>query len=232
MTTSSEHARDDARQLVVAIVAYQGVLADESEAFREVLALVPGAHVVTAGEALGTVAGPGGAQQVDATFDQLDRADVVVVPGGLGTHRHPEISAWLRRIRAAVRARQLDRLGAARRLRPAARAHRRHPLAGRSAARTARGHRVEGPAVRRRARTSRARAWPVRSTPPSSSPVASAGPRSCGRSATSCGADGPAARAGDRPSARRPRPRATRPPTALPAPGMVEVELEEHAPRR
>ena len=74
------------------------MLADESEAFREVLSLVPGARVVTVGEALGMVAGPGGAQQVVATFDELDRADVVVVPGGLGTHRHPEISAWLRRI--------------------------------------------------------------------------------------------------------------------------------------
>ena len=99
MATSWERTRDDTPPLVVAIVAYQGVLADESEAFREALSLVPGARVVTAGAALGTVAGPGGAQEVTATFDDLDRADVVVVPGGLGTHRHPEISMWLRRVR-------------------------------------------------------------------------------------------------------------------------------------
>ena len=28
----------------------------------------------------------------------MGTADIVVVPGGLGSHRHPEISAWLRRL--------------------------------------------------------------------------------------------------------------------------------------
>jgi putative intracellular protease/amidase len=84
---------------VVAIVAYHGVLADETEAFRGVLSRVPGARVITVGGCRGVVAGPGGAQLVDETFADLDRADVVVVPGGLGTHRHPEIALWLRRIR-------------------------------------------------------------------------------------------------------------------------------------
>ena len=97
MTTNSSD--DDTPRLLVAIVAYQGVLADETDAFREVLKLLPGAHVVIAGEHTGIVAGPGGAQEVEATFDELDRADVVVVPGGLGAHRHPEIAAWLRRIK-------------------------------------------------------------------------------------------------------------------------------------
>ena len=89
----------DQPRLLVAIVAYQGVLADETDAFREVLQLLPGARVVIAGAERGIVAGPGGAQEVEATFDELDRADVVVVPGGLGAHRHPEIAVWLRRIK-------------------------------------------------------------------------------------------------------------------------------------
>jgi transcriptional regulator GlxA family with amidase domain len=84
--------------LVVAMVAYHGVLADESEAFRGVLGRIPGARVVTVGGRRGPVAGPGGSQLVEETFADLNRADVVVVPGGLGSHRHPEIALWLRRI--------------------------------------------------------------------------------------------------------------------------------------
>jgi transcriptional regulator GlxA family with amidase domain len=84
--------------LRIAIVAYQGVLADESWAFRDVLSRIPGARVLTVGAELGVVAGPGGAQQVVATFDEVSTADVVVVPGGLGSHRHPEISAWIRHV--------------------------------------------------------------------------------------------------------------------------------------
>ena len=84
--------------LVVAIVAYHGVLADESDAFRSVLARIPGARVVSVGNERGLAPGPGGAQIVEETFADLDRADVVVVPGGLGTHRHPEIALWLRRL--------------------------------------------------------------------------------------------------------------------------------------
>ena len=85
--------------LRIAIVAYQGVLADESWAFRSVLSRILGARVLTVGDCAGIVAGPGGAQQVVATFDDVTSADVVVIPGGLGSHRHPEISAWLRRLR-------------------------------------------------------------------------------------------------------------------------------------
>lgn len=85
--------------LGVAVVAYHGVLADETEAFREVLARIPGTHLFTVGEERGFVAGPGGAQEVEHTFGDVARAEVVVVPGGLGTHRHPEIALWLRRVR-------------------------------------------------------------------------------------------------------------------------------------
>jgi transcriptional regulator GlxA family with amidase domain len=82
----------------MAIVAYQGVLADETEAFRFVLSRIPGTRVVMVGERLGTVAGPGGAQVVDATFAEVGAPDVVVVPGGLGCHRSIEIAVWLRSV--------------------------------------------------------------------------------------------------------------------------------------
>ena len=84
--------------LRVAIVAYHGVLADETEAFRGVLAKIPGARLCTVGDHRGVTPGPGGTQLIEDTFADVDRADVVVVPGGLGSHRHPEIALWLRRI--------------------------------------------------------------------------------------------------------------------------------------
>jgi transcriptional regulator GlxA family with amidase domain len=99
-TGATDHQHHDPpTRLLVAVVAYQGVLADESDVFRDLLVELPEAHVITVGEHLGTVAGPGGAHEVDATFDDVPRADVVVVPGGLGAHRHPEIAAWLQQIR-------------------------------------------------------------------------------------------------------------------------------------
>src|SRR5918998_2023908 len=44
---------------------------------------------------IGIVAGPGGVQVVAATFRDVRDVDVVVVPGGLGSHRHPEIGWWI-----------------------------------------------------------------------------------------------------------------------------------------
>ena len=79
----------------IAIVAYQGVLADESHAFRDIFRRVPGAEVVTVAQEIGIVAGPGGAQIAAATFRDLGAVDVVVVPGGLGSHRHPDIGWWI-----------------------------------------------------------------------------------------------------------------------------------------
>lgn len=81
--------------LRIAIVAYQGVLADEAHAFRDVFRRVPGADVITVGEEIGIVAGPGGVQVVAATFRDIRAVDVVVVPGGLGSHRHPDIGWWI-----------------------------------------------------------------------------------------------------------------------------------------
>jgi transcriptional regulator GlxA family with amidase domain len=90
--------RVTSERMRIAIVAYQGVLADESWAFHDVFSRVPGARVFTVGHRLGVVGGPGGAQRIEVTFESLGTADIVVVPGGLGSHRHPEISAWIRRI--------------------------------------------------------------------------------------------------------------------------------------
>jgi len=79
----------------IAVVAHQGVLADESQAFRDVFRRVPGAEVVTVGERIGVVGGPGGAQVVAVTMRDVGRVDVVVVPGGLGSHHHNEIAWWI-----------------------------------------------------------------------------------------------------------------------------------------
>jgi len=79
----------------IAVVAYQGVLADESHAFRDVFRRLPGAEVVTVGAEIGPVAGPGGVQIVAATFRDIRSVDVIAVPGGLGSHRHREIGWWI-----------------------------------------------------------------------------------------------------------------------------------------
>ena len=155
--------------------------------------LLPGAQVVIAGAQPGIVAGPGGAHEVEATFDELDRADVVVVPGGLGAHRHPEIAAWLRRIKprfvlasstgsallAASGLLQGPHCGDALARRPAARASRRQGLQGPARGRRALHHLLRaGQCVRRRVRRRRrpsaalrscarsASSWPRRPAPP------------------------------------------------------------------
>jgi len=79
----------------IAVVAYRGVLADESHAFREVFRRIPDAAIVTVGTDVGTVAGPGGTQLVTTTFRDISGVDVVVVPGGLGSHHHPDIGWWI-----------------------------------------------------------------------------------------------------------------------------------------
>lgn len=79
----------------IAVVAYQGVLADESQAFRDVFRRIPDAEVVTVGARIGVVAGPGGVQVVAATCRDIGPVDVIAVPGGLGSHRHPEIGWWI-----------------------------------------------------------------------------------------------------------------------------------------
>ena len=124
--------------LRVAIVAYQGVLADESWAFRDVFARVPGARVLTVGHRLGIVGGPGGAQGVEATFDERRARRRRRRAGRARQPPPPRDRAVAAACRAALGAHQLDGLGPARRDRAAARPHGGHPLARRSAARAPR----------------------------------------------------------------------------------------------
>lgn len=83
---------------LVAIAAYQGALADEAKAYGAVFGAAPGIDVVVAGVEVGELGGPGGFQVVTARFDDV-RPDVVAVPGGLGSHHHPEIAAFIERTR-------------------------------------------------------------------------------------------------------------------------------------
>lgn len=69
----------------------------------QVLVNLPGAEVVLAAAEPGVVADDRGLVklEIQATFDDIDRADVLVVPGGLGARAHgdlPELLAWIRRI--------------------------------------------------------------------------------------------------------------------------------------
>ena len=68
------------------LVVYDGVLDDECEAFRSVLGLLDG-RVLTVGAERRPYRGPGGTQHPDATFDDIETADIVVVPGGIGCER-------------------------------------------------------------------------------------------------------------------------------------------------
>ena len=85
----------------IALVVYDGVLSDECASFRSVLERIPDATLVTVGAQHGHVAGPGGLQTVDASFDEVVQPDVVVVPGGLGCERRAadeRLQQWLRHV--------------------------------------------------------------------------------------------------------------------------------------
>lgn len=88
------------------LVVYDGVLADECEAFRSVLGALDGDRVETVGGERRPYRGPGGAQVPDATFDEVDAADVVVVPGGIGCERatdDPALRGFLQRMEHRAR---------------------------------------------------------------------------------------------------------------------------------
>lgn len=90
----------------IALVLYTGVAADECSAFRSVLERLPGARVVGVGRITGSIAGPGGVQSVESTYDDVPRPDVVIVPGGLGCGRvaaDPELRHWLERVAPTCR---------------------------------------------------------------------------------------------------------------------------------
>src|SRR6185436_19053495 len=72
---------------VVAFVTVQGLITEEHDIFRTILGHLPGIEPLNVGHELGSVAGPGGARTVDATFDQVTDPDIVVVPGALGTRQ-------------------------------------------------------------------------------------------------------------------------------------------------
>jgi transcriptional regulator GlxA family with amidase domain len=78
----------------IAIVTYNGVVRAEAEAFETVFSAVPGAHVELVGADIGVVAGAGGSLSASARFGDV-MPDVVAVPGGLGSHRHLDIAAWV-----------------------------------------------------------------------------------------------------------------------------------------
>ena len=75
------------------LVVYDGVLDDECEAFRSVLGLLDTDRVLTVGAERRPYRGPGGAQIPDATFDDIETADIVVVPGGIGCERATDDTA-------------------------------------------------------------------------------------------------------------------------------------------
>ena len=75
------------------LVVYDGVLDDECEAFRSVLGLLDVDRVVTVGAERRPYRGPGGTQLPDLTFDEVEHADVVVVPGGIGCERATDDAA-------------------------------------------------------------------------------------------------------------------------------------------
>lgn len=85
----------------VAIVVYDGVLRDECEAFTSVLGLMDGARVVTVGARRGPVDGPGGRQHAELAFDDVERVDIAIVPGGIGCERaagDPRLRVFLQRM--------------------------------------------------------------------------------------------------------------------------------------
>lgn len=90
----------------VALVVYDGVLNSECEAFTSILGLAEHAEVLTVAAQHGMVAGPGGRQVVDRRFDEIDRVDIAVVPGGLGCERatdDPDLREFLVRMERDAR---------------------------------------------------------------------------------------------------------------------------------
>ncbi|MGA1052117.1 MAG: DJ-1/PfpI family protein [Ilumatobacteraceae bacterium] len=84
----------------ILLVVYDGVLADECDAFTSVLGSLDGAVVTTVGAERRVHSGPGGRRLAEVTFDEVlaerhiaagDIAardiDIVVVPGGIGCER-------------------------------------------------------------------------------------------------------------------------------------------------
>jgi transcriptional regulator GlxA family with amidase domain len=82
----------------IAMVALNGIVIDEARTFRSVLGRWPGARWITVGREPGRVSGVGGEVVVDAGFDEVDRCDILVVPGAIGSEAagaDPIIGTWV-----------------------------------------------------------------------------------------------------------------------------------------
>jgi transcriptional regulator GlxA family with amidase domain len=86
----------------VAILAFPGMTALDAIGPHEVLSRVPGAEVCFVAPAKGTVPAEGGLSlAVDRDLDEVDSADVVLVPGGPGTREllsEHAVLEWLRQL--------------------------------------------------------------------------------------------------------------------------------------
>ena len=85
----------------VALALYPGVSADECEAFTCVFDRLDGAELVGVGARVGTVEGPAGGHHIDAPFSNVERPDIVLVPGGIGCARAARdelLLDWLRTV--------------------------------------------------------------------------------------------------------------------------------------
>ena len=105
-TTASNFGLWEAVPVQVALVLFPGVSIDECEAFtlafRQLsLSGLADCQVVGVGAVRGEVVGIGGRRDVEQTFAETTRPDVVLVPGGIGVDRtaHDEaLLSWLRHV--------------------------------------------------------------------------------------------------------------------------------------
>lgn len=82
----------------VALVALDGIVIDEATTFRSIFRRWPGARVVTVGRRRGRVTGVGGEVEVELGFDEIDRCDILLVPGSIGSETagaDPVVAAWI-----------------------------------------------------------------------------------------------------------------------------------------
>jgi transcriptional regulator GlxA family with amidase domain len=85
----------------IAIVVYQGVLVDETDAFRFVFSHLSELETVLVGITRGEHAGPGGVEAAEATLEEIGNPEIVVVPGGIRCDRLTEIADWLKTVSPA-----------------------------------------------------------------------------------------------------------------------------------
>ena len=92
----------------IVFLLFDGITALDAIGPYEVLARLPGAEVTFAAPARGVVRTDNGflGLAADVAIDEVDRADLLVVPGGFGTRaleRDARVLAWIRAIDATTR---------------------------------------------------------------------------------------------------------------------------------